>query len=49
MHSAANLGCSRIGSWRLARPVMLTLIQTAKLNQVDPQGWLDDVLPDRRL
>ena len=24
--------------------VMLTLMQTAKLNQVDPQAWLDDVL-----
>ena len=27
--------------------VMLTLIQTAKLNDIDPQAWLADVLPPR--
>jgi len=35
------ISCDR-GGERAA--VMLTLIQTAKLNDVDPQAWLADVL-----
>ena len=34
--------CSDRGGERAA--IMLTLIQTAKLNDVDPQAWLADVL-----
>jgi hypothetical protein len=43
--SAVNHGCSRApnrGGERAA--VMLTLIRTAKLNDVDPRAWLADVL-----
>jgi hypothetical protein len=46
-HHAAN--------WRLGAPAIYTLIATAKLNDVDPQTWLADVLaglpdhPARRL
>jgi transposase len=39
--AAAFAGSDR-GGERAA--VMLTLIQTAKLNDVDPQAWLADVL-----
>jgi IS66 C-terminal element len=37
-----NVGGSDRGGERAA--VMLTLIQTAKLNNVDPQAWLADML-----
>jgi transposase len=40
--SAGNHGCSPDQS--AGRSVMDTLIQTAKLNSVDPQAWLADVL-----
>jgi transposase len=41
---AGSLGCSRSDRGGERAAVMLTLIQTAKLNDVDPQAWLADVL-----
>jgi IS66 C-terminal element len=40
--SLGSLPASDRGGERAA--VMLTLIQTAKLNDIDPQAWLADVL-----
>jgi hypothetical protein len=34
----------RFRPWRAAGAVLYTLIQTARLNDVDPQAWLADVL-----
>ena len=42
--SAESLGCSPDPIAAANAPRLLTLIQTAKLNDVDPQAWLADVL-----
>ena len=43
--SAENHGCSRVPTGVDSAPaVMYSLIVTAKMNDIDPQAWLADVL-----
>jgi hypothetical protein len=44
LHSVASRGCSPAPNAPDRAAAMATLIMTAKLNDVDPQAWLADVL-----
>jgi len=43
-HRPPQLDLLRLGCGRPPRRPIYTLIETAKLNDVDPQAWLADVL-----
>ncbi|GAA4350937.1 hypothetical protein GCM10023165_38720 [Variovorax defluvii] len=42
--SARRTGCSRAANWPANAPVVMSLVQSAKLNGLDPRAYLRDML-----